>query len=280
MITIKTEKEIAILREGGARHAFILQQLAASVKPGISTLDLDNLAAKLILEGGDTPSFLGYTPLGLKQPFPASSCISVNEDIVHGIPNEDPRILKEGDIVSIDIGLIHRGMFTDAAITVPVGQIDAEATRLLALTEKALYEGIKAARGDGGIRGGEEKGKSRHIGDIGYAIEKAIRGSGFSIADDLAGHGVGYKVHEDPYVPNWGKKGQGDTLVPGMVLAIEPIVNEGSSKIVLKSAKHTRKHSGKHTPGYTYRTVDGKRSAHFEHTILITTGQAEILTKV
>lgn len=255
MSLIKTDNEIEKLREGGRRHAFILREVAKAVKPGVSTKELDDLAYRLITEGGDKPSFLNYTPHGADRPFPASTCISVNEDIIHGIPNEEPRILKEGDIVGLDIGLIHKGMFTDSAVTVAVGKVSETNAKLLEATKEALKRGIAAAQG------------GNRIGDIGYAIEQYAKKTGFKLAEDLCGHGVGYSVHEDPYVPNTGKRGTGMVLKPGMVIAIEPMLNEGTGKIVLRD------------DGYTYRTADNKMSAHFEHTILITEKDPEILTQ-
>lgn len=255
-ISIKTESEIEVLREGGRRHAFILNEIAKAVAPGVSTKDLDDLAYKLALEGGDKPAFLGYKPFGISRPYPASLCVSINDEIVHGIPNENPKILKDGDIVSLDMGLIHKGLVTDMAVTVPVGKIDKESKELLNITKKSLAVGIKAAKGGG------------TTGDIGYAIEKFVKPYKYGIVEELAGHGVGYKVHEDPYVPNYGKKGSGATLKAGMVIAIEPMLNLGTKNIVLDSDE------------YTYRTADGKRSAHFEHTVVITEKGAEVLTKL
>lgn len=254
MIRIKTEKDIAILREGGKRHAFVLAEIAKAVAPGVSTAELDALGHKLITEGGDTPAFLNYTPYGAKRPYPASVCLSINDEIVHGIPNEKPKILKEGDIVSIDIGLIHKELITDAAVTVGVGKIDEKAAKLLKATEAALYKGIDAAIA------------SKTVGDIGYAIESFVKPLGYGVIEELCGHGVGYSVHEDPFVPNFGVRGRGARLRPGMVIAIEPMLNEGTKEIELDA------------DGYTYRTADGKRSAHFEHTILITENGPEILT--
>ncbi len=256
MITIKTKEDIQILREGGKRHAVILKQLKELVKPGIKASEINNEANRLILEGGDTSAFLDYKPHGAKRPFPASVCVSVNDEIVHGIPNEEEKILKDGDIVSIDLGLVHRGLITDAAITVPVGNISKELAKLLETTEKALYAGIKAAKG------------GKKVGDIGVAIERIAVSGGLSVVDELAGHGVGYSVHEDPFIPNYGTAGTGESLTPGMVIAIEPIFNLGSRHIVLDK------------DGYTYRTKDGKPSAHFEHTVLITKGEPEILTVI
>lgn len=254
MITIKKPEEIAILREGGKRHAAILRRLAEMAKPGVATRELNDLAEKLIKESGDEAAFLGYSPKGARRPYPASLCVSVNDEVVHGIPNEQEKILREGDIVSLDLGLRHDGLFTDAAITIPVGKIDEAAEKLIETTKKALAIGINAAHGGG------------HIGDIGAAIEKFVKPFGYGIVRDLAGHGVGYAVHEPPFVPNFGEKDKGKKLLPGMVLAIEPMLNEGTEKVILDS------------DGYTYRTADGKRSAHFEHTIVITDSGAEVLT--
>jgi methionyl aminopeptidase len=255
MITIKTNEEIEILRECGKRLAVMLSTLAAKVAPGVTTAELDTLARELAKKGGDKPSFLDYKPYGAKRAYPAAICVSVNDEVVHGIPNESEKILKEGDIVSIDGGLIHKGMITDGAITVPVGKIDAQAEKLLQVTQEALMRGIAAAN------------SGNTVGDIGYAIEQYVKPHGFGIVQELCGHGVGYKVHEDPFVPNYGKKGEGVKLRPGMVIAIEPMLNEGGREIKLDK------------DGYTYKTVDGKRSAHFEHTIVITENGPEIVTK-
>lgn len=251
---IKSEEDIKALRKGGKRLAEIMKKLCAAVQPGVSTHDIDRLARTLIEEGGDTPSLLLYQPHGSDRPFPATICISVNDEIVHGIPNEVPRIFSEGDIVGLDLVLTHNGRFVDMAVTVPVGEIDGESKKLLEVTKEALHAGIRAARA------------GNTIGDIGHAIQKTIEKSPFSIVTELGGHAVGHEVHEYPYIPNIGKPGKGMTLKPGMVLALEPIVNEGSDELYLAD------------DGYTYKTQDGKRSAHFEHSILITDGDPEILT--
>jgi len=256
MITIKSTDEIEVLREGGKRLAFILQEVAKAVKPGVLTSDLNELAHNLAMERGDIPSSLNYKPKGARRAYPASICVSINDEIVHGIPNENPVILKEGDIVSLDMCLTHSGLVTDSAITVGVGKIDSVAQKLINVTKEALYSGIKAAKGN------------RHTGDIGYAVERVAKANGFSIVEDLCGHGVGYSVHEDPYVPNYGERGRGDKLKPGMTIAIEPMLNEGEKEIVIDK------------DGYTFRTKDGSRSAHFEHTVLITSGEPEILTRL
>lgn len=254
MIKLKTKEEIEIMKVGGQRHAEILGALSEMVAPGVSTLALEEEAERLIKENGDEASFLGYTPAGAPRAYPAALCVSINQEIVHGIPNEDSRIIRDGDIVSLDLGLTHRGLITDAAITVPAGTIDDESTKLLWVTKMALEEGIKEAK------------PGNFIGDISQAIYEVVRQSGFSLAEDLAGHGVGYSVHEDPFVPNVGMRGDGEELVPGMVIAIEPMVNVGKSGIkVMKD-------------GYTIRTKDGSRSAHFEHTVAITEKGHIILT--
>lgn len=255
MITIYTPEEIKILRESGRRLATVLYKVRDMIAPGISTKELDVYAEKLIRELGDTPAFLGYRPEGARTPFPATLCVSVNDEVVHGIPRKD-RILKEGDTVSIDLGIKHRGLITDMALTAPVGKVSARDMKLLVATEEALREGIKAARA------------GSTVGDIGHAIESFVRAQKekYGIVEVLAGHGVGHKVHEDPFVPNFGKPGTGEKLKPGMVLAIEPMLNMGTKEVTLDD------------DGYTFRTADNKHSAHFEHTILITEGGPEILT--
>jgi len=239
--------------------ASVLHKVKEKVKPGVSAKELDDYAVKLISEMGDTPAFLNYQPEGADKPYPASLCVSVNDEVVHGIPRED-NILKEGDIVSIDLGLKHYGLFTDMAMTVPVGAISPASERLLDVTKKALEVGISVARA------------GNTVGDIGYAIEHFIRsqknGQQYGIVEVLSGHGVGRYIHEDPYIPNFGKKGQGEKLIPGMVVALEPMINNGTKHVTLDE------------DGYTIRTADGKRSAHFEHTILITENEPEILTKI
>lgn len=255
MVNIKTQEEIEIMKEGGKRHAFILSKITEKVVPGVSTQELEDYANELIKEGGDKAAFLNYTPKGAKRAYPASLCVSVNNEIVHGIPNEEPLILQEGDVVSLDLGLIHQGLITDSAVTVGVGKVSDENRKLMEHCKEALYLGIKAAKGGG------------HVGDIGHAIESFIRPLGYGLSEGLAGHGVGYKVHEDPFVPNEGRRGSGELLRPGMVIAIEPMVTLGTDKIVLAR------------DGYTYKTADGTNAAHFEHTIAITDGEPIILTK-
>jgi methionyl aminopeptidase len=255
MILKKTKEEIEILREGGRHLAQVLEYLKGSVTPGVSTFELEEMAVKCIKELGDSPAFLNYKPEGARRRFPAALCVSINSEIVHGIPNEHPKILQEGDIVSLDLGLTHEGLITDSAITVGVGNISKEDTLLLQKTKEALMRGIEAARG------------GAKVGDIGFAIEEIARKNNFNIAEGLSGHGVGYEVHEDPYVPNSGRRGEGEELVPGMVIAIEPMFVRGSGKITLDK------------DGYTFRTKDGSNAAHFEHTIAITDGGPIILTE-
>jgi len=255
VITIKKPEEIEILKESGRRLSSVLQKVAAMVKPGISTKEIDDYTRKLIAELGDKASFLGYTPRGAKRPYPAAICVSVNDEIVHGIPNENPKILKQGDIVGLDLGITHKGLITDSAVTVAVGKVSEENRKLIEHTKEALWRGIKAAKA------------GNHIGDIGYAIESFARPLGYGLSEGLAGHGVGYKVHEDPFVPNEGKPGKGELLKPGMVLALEPMLTMGTDEIVLGD------------DGYTYSTADGSNAAHFEHSIVITENEPYVLTR-
>ncbi len=253
-VIIKKPEQIAIIREGGEILAKVLAKTAKMVSPGISTYELDQYAYKLIKEEGGLPAFLNYKPEGADRAYPASLCVSINNEIVHGIPKKN-RILKEGDIVSLDLGLKYKGLFTDHAVTVPVGEISKKDQQLINDTKKALEIGIWAARG------------GNTVGDIGEAIESFVNHR-YGIVRELAGHGVGVEIHEDPYVPNYGKAGKGQKLIPGMIIAIEPMLNIGKDNIISLD------------DGYTIKTADGTRSAHFEHTILITEGDAEILTLI
>lgn len=250
---VKTEEEIKLLRESGRRLARVLAEVSRHAVVGVSAKELDTLAEKLIRDGGDTPAFKNYQPEGADYPYPATLCISINEEVVHGIPGE--RVLLEGDIVSLDLGLTHQGLITDMAVTVPVGKIDRKSTNLIAATRDALAAGIAAARG------------GNTIGDIGAAIEELVKSRGFKVVDILGGHAVGNHVHEEPFVPNYGEPGDGPKLKPGMVLALEPIVSMGSGEVFIDR------------DGYTYKTEEGVRAAHFEDTILITESAAEILTR-
>ncbi|MEK7579348.1 MAG: type I methionyl aminopeptidase [Patescibacteria group bacterium] len=255
MSKIKTPEEIEILREGGRRLAAVVRKIEDAVAPGVHPRELDVLAHRLITEGGDVPAFLNYKPAGAKHPYPATLCVSVNDEAVHGVPEEHTEVIKEGDIVSLDTGLTHKGLITDMCVTISVGALDERGTRLIAEAEKARDAGIAAARG------------GAHLGDIGEAIESSLKGTEFSVVPDLGGHGVGHSVHEAPHIFHFGRKGTGAELIPGMVITIEPTVSEGGTEIVLAD------------DGYTYRTKDGSRTAQFEHTILITSGAPEILTE-
>lgn len=252
MITIKTKAEIETLKEGGARLGRILSQVAGSIQAGISTAELDSIAERLIREAGGEPSFKGYNPYGAKRPYPSALCVSVNDEVVHAIPAHD-RILKEGDVVGLDIGMWWpkkkngiRPMATDCAVTVGVGKISSKAEKLIRVTKEALDLGIAA------VRAGAQ------IGDISESIQGHIERHNFGVVRDLAGHGVGYKVHEDPFVPNYGTRGSGAVLKEGMVIAIEPMATEGTWRVVLDDDE------------WAFRTADGKLAAHFEHTVVVT----------
>jgi len=253
IITNGTEREHLV--EAGKRLAQILETLRKKVAPGVTAEELDDLAEQLIRENGDTPAFLGYTPEGMYRPYPATLCVSINDEVVHGIPNESRKVLKKGDIVGLDFGLVHEGVVVDATVTVPVGQIDEKSKRLIRVTEDALAAGIAEAR------------PGNHLGDISHAIQKEIEGAGFSVVKELGGHGVGDFVHEEPFIPNYGRPGAGALLKEGMVLALEPISTMGNGAVILAP------------DGYTYRTKDGSRSSHSEHTILIEKEGARIITK-
>ena len=248
MIQLKSAREIEIMAEGGRILGATVAMLEREVRPGMSTADLDALAEEFIRgHDGAVPAFKGLYG------FPGSVCTSINHEIVHGIPSKK-RILRDGDIVSIDVGVGYRGYFTDSAITVPVGKVDAEAERLLAVTQSSLAAGIAAAKA------------GAHIGDIGAAVQAVVEHAGFSVVRDLVGHGIGAEFHEEPQVPNYGKPRRGVKLVPGLTLAIEPMVNAGGPA--------TRTLPDK----WTIVTVDGSRSAHFEHTVAITENGPRVLT--
>ena len=254
-IKYKTKEEIEIMKEGGAIHARILKELAKKVKPGVKTNELNEYAEKLLDEAGCTGAFLGYQPVDAKYPYPASLCVSINEEIVHGIPNDgNERILFDGDIVTLDLGVSHKGLITDAAITVPVGKVSEEAKELIRATKEALDRGIKAMRLNG------------HIGDIGDAVMQTAMKYNLGIIEGLSGHGVGFDVHEEPFVPNRAKRGEGPKMLAGLVIAIEPMFSLGSRSIKRLS------------DGYTYITRDKSLSAHFEHTVAVTEEGVVILT--
>ncbi len=254
-MTIRNEKERAQVVEAGKHLAEVLDALQQEVAPGVSTAALEDRANELIHGLGDATAFKGYTPEGAARPYPATLCVSINDEVVHGIPNESPRILKEGDIVTLDLGLTHDGFIMDSAVTVAVGKADPKSYALMDATRAALEAGIEAAK------------VGARIGDISHAIEGAFAGTGFSIVKALGGHGVGRAVHEEPFVPNAGYPGTGEEIEHGMVLALEPIATLGKGSVVIAP------------DGYTYRTKDGSRAAHFEHSILIETGGTTVLTR-
>ncbi|OIP34402.1 MAG: type I methionyl aminopeptidase [Deltaproteobacteria bacterium CG12_big_fil_rev_8_21_14_0_65_43_10] len=248
MIILKSKEEIELLRKSNQIVVHILKALRKIIKPGITTLELDSYAEEQIRKKGAIPAFKGY------RGFPASLCVSVNEQLVHGIP--DSRRLKEGDIVSLDLGVVRSGFYGDAAITVPVGKISQEATRLLDVTQNALYKGIEQAKA--GCR----------LHDISHAIQSWVEGNGFSVVRDFVGHGIGRNLHEEPQIPNFGLSNRGVQLKAGMVLALEPMVNVGTWRVKVQP------------DGWTVVTVDGSLCAHFEHTIAITEDGPDILTLI
>ena len=248
MIVLKTSRELAIMREAGRISAMALKVAGEAVEPGVSTWEIDRVARKYIESQGAVPSFLGYGG------FPASACISVNNVVIHGIPSKR-QIVKAGDIVSIDIGAMLEGFHGDNAYTFACGDISAEAQRLLDATRESLYEGIKQAKA------------GNRLGDIGSTVQRYVEARGYSVVRDFVGHGVGAKLHEDPSVPNYGTPGRGVRLLPGMTIAIEPMVNQGGYEVQVQK------------DGWTTVTRDGKLSAHFEHTVAITPDGPVILTK-
>jgi methionyl aminopeptidase len=247
MIVRKTPIEIEKMRAAGRIVAEVLQAMEQAIVPGVTrTADLDALAVRIAQRHGATPAFLGY------RGFPASTCISVNETVVHGIPGE--RVLQDGDIVSVDFACWLDGYIADAATTIAVGQVSTEARRLLAVTRESLHKGIAAARIGG------------HVGDIGAAVQRHVEKAGYSVVRDLVGHGVGKAMHEEPQVPNYGRPGRGDRLYEGMTIAIEPMVNAGKKEVRTLEDR------------WTVVTADGSLAAHFEHTVAITRRGPEILT--
>ncbi|HEY4514547.1 MAG TPA: type I methionyl aminopeptidase [Candidatus Paceibacterota bacterium] len=252
---IKTKEEIEILREGGSRLSVILSKVAEMVKPGITTEDLDAYAERLIREGGDKPAFLYYKPDFSHKHFPSSLCVSVNDEVVHGIPGK--RVLEEGDIVGLDLGLAHKDLYTDMALTVAVGKVDDTSLKLMDVTKQSLASTLMVVR-DGA-----------RLGDIGAAVEGVVGPSGFGIVHELGGHGVGHAIHEPPFIAHFGTAGKGEKLETGMVIAIEPMINTGSSEVNFDTGD-----------GYTVRTSDGSRSAHFEVTLAVTQNGAEVLTPI
>lgn len=249
---VKSTAEIEIMRVGGKILAEALEEVAKAVKPGITTLELDKIAEKKLLSAGAKPSFLGYTSEN-NSAYPASLCTSVNNIVVHGIPS-NKIILKDGDIIGLDLGCWYKGLCNDAAITVPVGNISVVAKKLIKTTKQSLAEALKKVR------------SGATIGDIGEAVQAYVEAQGFAVVRQLTGHGVGRAVHEEPAIPNFGRARTGAKLVAGMTIAIEPMVNEGDYEVTtLKD-------------GWTVATVDNSLSAHFEHTVLVTEKGYEILT--
>lgn len=256
MAKIKTKDEIESLRKGGKILAKILKELAKASKPGVSTEDINDLALKLAEDFGAEPVLLGYHPEFAAHPYPAALCTSVNNTVQHGIPRAD-EILQEGDIINLDMSIGYEGMIVDSGITVPVGKIDSVSQKLIDTTREALALGIKQAK------------PGNHIGDIGHAVQTFVESRGFSVVEVLCGHGVGHAVHEEPFVPNYGKPGTGPVIKVGNVFAIEPIVNVGKKDVWFDDDGD----------GYSVFTVDGSRAAHFEHTVAITEKGPEIMTK-
>lgn len=253
MIVIKTPEEIEKMREGGHLLAGVMNELAKMAGPGINTQEIDERARALIFDMGGIPVFLGYG--GPEKPYPGAVCASINNEIVHGIPRKD-KILKEGDILKIDIGMKYEGMITDMARTFAIGKITPTAWKLLKATRESLDKGIEK------IKAGAK------LAEYSQAVESYIRSHGFSVVRELVGHGVGKELHEDPIIPNYKANSKDIVLKEGMTLALEPMVNEGTYKIKLER------------DGWTYETADGKLSAHFEDTVVVTKGGCEILTRI
>ena len=251
MVRIKTKKEIDLIRESGRIVGEVLKLVGAHVKPGVSTLELDRLAEDYIRSCDAEPAFKGYGS-NKDNRFPATLCTSIDNEVVHGIPSQ--RCLQEGEILSVDVGVLKNGFYGDGAMSFHVGHVSSEKERLLKVTEESLYKGIEQAT------------VGNTVNDIGYAVQQYVEAHGFSVVRDLVGHGVGVKLHEEPSVPNFGEPGTGMKLKEGMTIAIEPMVNSGTWRVkILKD-------------GWTVVTDDGKPSAHFEHTVAIVNGKPEILT--
>ncbi len=246
MIIVKTPEEIELMRESALIVSKTLGIIAKEVKPGVSTLQLDKIAEEFIRSQGAIPGFLGLYD------FPNTLCMSPNSQVVHGIPNSEP--LKEGDIISIDCGAIKNGFYGDHAYTFAVGEIDTETEKLLEVTKDSLYVGIREFK------------LGNRVGDVGYAIQKYCEDHGYGVVRELVGHGLGSKMHEDPEMPNYGKRGRGKKFVEGQVVAIEPMINMGTQRIK------------QHRDGWTITTLDNKPSAHFEHDVAIVNGKPELLS--
>lgn len=250
----RNEEEIKILQEGGKRLASILYGVAGAVKDGISTKSLDDYAREAVKKAGGKPSFLGYKPRGQKKGYPFSLCVSINDEVVHGLASPK-RFLKEGDIVGLDLGFEYKKLHTDMALTVGVGRISLAAERLLMVAVGALERGIAVLR------------DRVHIGDYGFTVQNFVEKQGFSVVRELVGHGIGYSVHESPDIPNWGKKGTGMVLETGMTVALEPMVCQGGYGVELAP------------DGWTWKTKDGLLAAHFEHSVVIEPDRCRVLTR-
>ena len=254
MTILKNIEDINKLREGGKIIASVLREAASRALPGVKTIELDMLAEKIIREAGGRPSFKNYKTPDDKIPYPASLCVSINEEVVHGVPGE--RVLKDGDIVSLDLGMEYKGFYTDIAVTVSVGEASEQAKKLIETTKKTLNLGIMAVK------------NGAFTGDIGYAIQSFAEKNGFNVIRKLVGHGLGRKAHESPEVPNFGLKRKGEILREGEVIAIEPMITAGRHDIYLDKDL------------WTWKTKDGSLSAHFEHTVIVTKNGTEIITKI
>ena len=276
-MTIKNQKELEILRQGGKKLAAVLIDIANGAKEGVTTKELNNFAEDLITKAGGAPSFKGYKVQGAPNPYPGALCISINEEVVHGLPSD--RKFKKGDVVGLDIGMWYEGLCTDTAMTLLVprgktspsstsdvkspktsdvfpGDVEERGKRLINATRKSLEIGIAQVRA------------GAHVGDIGYAIQNFLEKEKFGVVRELVGHGVGRAVHEDPEIPNFGKRGAGPELIEGMVIALEPMATEGNPKVKIAP------------DGWTWLTRDGSLAAHFEHTVAVTRDGAEILTRI
>lgn len=252
-IIIKSSAEIELMRRAGRINALALEAMVRAVRPGVTTLELDRIAAEVIRSHGGRPAFLHYPNRNFPdRPYPATITASVNEELVHGLPSK--RKLKNGDILSLDCGTVWQGFVGDSAVTVPVGRVSAQAARLIEVTRQALERAIAACRA--GAR----------LGDVSATIQEWVESQGFQVVREYTGHGVGREMHEDPEIPNWGKHDRGPILRPGMTLALEPMVTVGPPILYVKN------------DGWTVATVDGQLCAHFEHTVAITDGEADILT--
>ena len=246
MIYYKTEEEIELVRKSSLLVAKTHAEIAGLIKPGITTLALDKIAEEFIRDNGGVPAFKGYGG------FPNTLCMSPNDQVVHGIPND--RALEDGEILSVDCGVVMNGYYGDSAFTYEVGEVDAETKQLLKVTKESLYKGIEQA-----VAG-------NRIGDIGYAVQQHAESFGYGVVRELVGHGVGKNLHESPEVPNYGRRGKGVMLKEGLVIAIEPMINLGTKRVL------------QHNDGWTITTIDNQPSAHFEHTIVVRKGKAEILS--